>query len=213
MWPRTGFKARLYFVDKTISKNFFLISFLPALAYWYLEENYPVSIAITGGLILSILEISLEYYFTKHVHTMSKFNFFLILFLGALSILGDDGIWFKLQPAFTGVGIASFLIYRLSLGKGMLIEMMDSMPNKAPIPEFIINSMEKHVAALFMLYGLFMVTVALWMSTDRWLFFKTIGFYIIFGIFMVFEMILIRLKMKKYFENIKKAEFLSNLRP
>ena len=107
-------------MSKLSQKNFFLISFLPAIAYWYLEENYPIRIAIAGGLALSILELTLEYIFTKHLHSLSKFNFGLILFLGGLSLLGDEGIWFKLQPAITGIVIAIFLLVKRKLGKDSL---------------------------------------------------------------------------------------------
>lgn len=200
-------------MNKLSQKNFFLISFLPAIAYWYLEENYPIRIAITGGLILAILEISFEKFYTKHVHTLSKFNFFLILFLGGISLLGEDGIWFKLQPAFTGIGISGFLVYRLLRGKGLMFEMMESMPNPPPVPDFIIQTMEKHMAVLFGGYGLFMAFVALKLSTDQWLFFKTLGFYIIFGIFSVVEMVLLRKKVKKWHDSMRSAEVLKSFNP
>lgn len=200
-------------MNKLSQKNFFLISFLPAIAYWYLEENYPIRIAITGGLILAILEISFEYFYTKHVHTLSKFNFFLILFLGGISLLGEDGIWFKLQPAFTGVGIAGFMTYRLLAGKGLMFEMMESMPNPPPVPDFIIRTMEKHMVFLFGGYGLFMVYVALKLSTDQWLFYKTVGFYIVFGLFGVVEIFLLRLKVKKWHEAMRAKEVLKSFDP
>lgn len=189
-------------MNKMSQKNFFLISFLPAIAYWYLEENYPIRIAITGGLILAILEISFEYFYTKHVHTLSKFNFFLILFLGGVSLLGEDGIWFKLQPAFTGFGIAAFMIFRLLKGKGLMYEMMESMPKPPPVPDFIVQSMEKHMVFLFAGYGAFMVYVATSLSTDQWLFYKTLGFYIVFGVFSVFEVFFMRFKIRKWHESL-----------
>lgn len=187
--------------NEKISKNFFLISFLPAIAYWYLEDNYPLRVAILGGLILAIAEIIFEKIYTKHVHTMSKFNFFLILFLGVLSLVGDEGVWFRLQPAFTGVGISAFLIYRLNVGEGMLWEMMESMNQKNRPPQFIMKDMEKHIACLFFLYGIFMAFVAVYAKTDLWLFWKTIGFYIVFIIFMVVEMFWMRKKIKQSLKN------------
>ena len=182
------------------------------MAYWYLEENYPIRIAVTGGLLLAILEIALEKKFTKHVHGLSKFNFFLILFLGGLSLLGDEGIWFKLQPAFTGVGIFLFLTWRLYQGNGLMNEMVQAM-NQNPPPEFLLKSMERHLSVLFGVYGLFMVYVAFEMTTDRWLFFKTIGFYIAFAIFFVFELLYSRLLMRRYVENQKRMEILRNMKP
>lgn len=207
-------------MNKLSQNNFFLISFLPAIAYWYLEENYPIKIAITGGLILAILEITFEYFYTKHIHTLSKFNFYLILFLGGVSLLGEDGVWFKLQPAFTGMGISSFMIFRLLKGKGLLLEMTESFSknkndpnNRANVPDFIFQQMEKHIIFLFGGYGLFMIFVALRLSTDQWLFFKTIGFYIVFGIFIFIEIFWMRRKISKWHESLRSAEILKAFDP
>jgi intracellular septation protein len=197
-------------VNKLGQKNFFLISFLPAIAYWYLEENYPVRVAISGGILLSILELSFEYYFTRHLHALSKFNFGLILFLGAVSLLGDEGIWFKLQPAISGVVIAAFLILKKYLGKSFFVEMLESM-GKEQLPTPIVHTMETHISLMFGLYGLFMAYVAVYWSTDRWLFFKTIGFYSTFIVFMTIEVIYIRFKVKQMMKNQMKAEIFKNL--
>lgn len=188
-------------------KNFFLISFLPALAYWYLEENYPIKIAVMGGLGLATLEVLFEYFYTKHVHTLSKFNFFLIAFLGGLSLLGDDGLWFKLQPAFTGVSIGLFMAYRLWRGEGLMWETMQAMPQKPLVPKVLIKTMEKHMIFLFAGYGIFMAYVALSWSTDRWVFFKTIGFYIVFAFFAVGEIFYLRTRLASLLRD-KSQEFL-----
>jgi intracellular septation protein len=195
-----------------LSKNFFLISFIPAIAYWYLEEHYPLRIAVMGGMILALIEMSVEWLWTRHVHTLSKFNFFLIAFLGGLSLIGDEGIWFKLQPAITGLGIGGFLFYRLLKGRGLLLEMMSSMQNELP-PEFIIKGLEKHLAFLFLIYGTFMIFVATTLETSQWLFFKTIGFYIVFAFFMLFEFLWMRRGFLKLQENKIKAEVIKNFRP
>jgi len=181
------------------SKNFFLISFLPAIAYWYLDENYPVKIALAGGLILAVIEVLIEKIFTKHVHTISKFNFFLILLLGALSFLGDDGVWFKLQPLFTGIGMSAFMFYRLKRGKGLLLEMMESMPQKKNVllPDFVFQMMEWHMAFFLLGYGIFMAVLAIYASTGMWAFFKTIGFYLAFAVYMVIEFVMIKRVMNR----------------
>lgn len=200
-------------MDKSFSKSFFLISFLPAIAYWYLDEYYPVRVAITGGLLLAILEITAEKLIVKHVHTVSKANFFLILFLGALSLLGDEGIWFKLQPAFTGIGISSFMFYRLKTGRGLLVEFLDSLPLKSKPPAFFIDSMERHLTYYFFVTGVFMGYIAIFESTDVWAFFKTIGNYILFAVFYVFEIFWSRKLAKDYARAKREKEVLLSTRP
>ena len=163
-----------------------------------------------GGVGLAVLEITLEFLFTKKVHTLSKFNLFLISTLGGISIAFKDGLWFKLQPCFTGVGIGLFLIIRSLGGKGLLLEMMEELYQKVP-PEEIVKKMEIHFGALFFVYGIFMAFVAVYGTSGQWVFWKTGGFYITFFIFAIIESFLIRRNMKKmqeqsqYFRSVLKS--------
>lgn len=197
-------------MNQNISKSFFLISFLPALAYWYLEANYPIRIALAGGLLLAIVELILEKIFTKHLHALSKFNFFLIIGLGSISLLGDDGIWFKLQPCFTGVIMGGYLLFKTLRGDGLLYEMSVALNNAVP-PKEILVQLEKHMAILLLIYGIFMGTVAIWGSTDQWIFFKTAGFYLVFFVFIIVEFLLMKRKIKKMVALRTKQQMFSNL--
>ena len=178
------------------SKKFFLISFLPAIAYWYLEENYNLKIALIGGIILCTLELSLEKIFTKHIHSLSKMNFGLIVGLGTISLLAQDGIWFKLQPCFTGLIMGGLFYINTYKGKSYMYEIMESMDNNHMPKQFIVL-LEKHMGIFLFSYGLFMAIVAFNLSTSKWLFFKTAGFYIIFLIFSIIDIFYIRSKIKK----------------
>lgn len=186
--------------NTNVNKNFFLLSFLPAIAYWYLEENHPVHIAVIGGLILAILEILIEKIFTKHVHTLSKLNFGLILILGSLALLANEGVWFKLQPFFTGCALFGFLLYRLKKGRGLLIEMSDLI-GKQKLPDFVLTTLEWHLAFFLLFYGIFMGVLAISFDTGTWTFFKTIGFYLFFFVFLIGEMILMRRRLKSHFQS------------
>lgn len=86
--------------------------------------------------------------------------------------------------------------------------MMAMMEESRRPPKFIIRILELHSSVFFLLYGIFMGYVAIYLSSDRWIFFKTAGFYIAFVGFFLIELIYIRLKMKRMIENQKKAELL-----
>lgn len=184
--------------NKKLGNNLFLTSFLPAVAYWYLDEHYPVKIALIGGISLSILEILFEKFYNKHVHALSKFNFLLIVILGGISLLGNDGIWFKLQPALSFWGVSVFFIYRLKTGKGVFNELIDGMGKARRPPEFIIRAMEIQITYLFVLYGILMAILAIWFPTSTWLFFKTAGLYLILGIFMGVQLYLNKKRMQQH---------------
>lgn len=179
------------------SKGFILLSFLPAIAFWWLEENYPLRIALAAGLGMAVVEIVIERLMLGHVHTISKFNFLILMFLGGLSLLGDEGIWFKLQPCFTGVGVGGFLFVQRFRGKSIIAEMQKEFPQKMPIPEPLIKKVELHMGVFMFSYGLFMAYIAVTQSTDKWLFFRTAGFYICSGVFLGAEVFFMRSWAKK----------------
>lgn len=186
-------------MEKKLSKNFYLISFLPALAYWYLEENYNLRVAVIGGMLLATLEIIIEWLFVRHIHTLSKLNFFLLFILGPISLIGDDGIWFKLQPMFTGIILYLYLFIQGLRGESLMWTMATDMNLNMKLPKEILMVLERHLAFFLLLFGLFMGVLAKFYSTSLWAFFKTIGFYLCFIVFLICEMIYFRFVVVKKF--------------
>lgn len=182
--------------EQKAQKQMFWASFLPAIAYWYLEENYSLQVALIGGLILAILEMSIEWIVTKHIHTLSRFNFFLILILGGIAFAFQEGIWFKLQPTFTGLLMGGYLLYRLYKKESLMVEMMKSM-HSHPLPDVIIMSMERNLSIFMIAYGVFMAFIAFNAPTGTWLFWKTGGFYIVTIIFFIAQLVFIRRSARK----------------
>lgn len=176
-------------------KTFFMASFLPALAYYWLESRYPLPIALGGGLILSVLEILFEKWFSGKVHTLSRINFFLILFLGGIALIGQEGIWFKLQPAFSGAILGSFFLWQYLKEKSIFEEMLKDLNRPAP-PKEVLRFFEKGLIFFFYIYGSWMAYVAIYLSTGKWIFFKTIGLYITFFLFTIVQVLLVRRKLK-----------------
>ena len=180
------------------SNNFFLISFLPAILYWYLESQYPVKTALIGGIALSVAEILFEKFYSGHVHQLSKFNFFLIITLGGFSLMEEDGIWFKLQPSLSLWAVAVYMGLKLKKGSGFFKEMMLEMrPDAVHPPDFIMKSMERNMVIMFGCYGVLMGVLAIWFPTSIWVFFKTAGLFVVMGIFMVIQMMLNKRAMQK----------------
>lgn len=173
-------------------KPYFLLSFIPALAYWYLESYHTLQIALIGGIILGVLEMILEKTLTGHVHTLSKLNVALIVILGGISLIAQEGLFFKLQPTFTGLALAAFLIFKKIKNESLMVEMLKDMKQKIPMPEEIYKKMELHMTFFLLGFAAFMAHVAVNETTATWLFWKTGGFYIAFGGFMVLEIIYLR---------------------
>ncbi|MGE3611358.1 MAG: septation protein IspZ [Bacteriovoracaceae bacterium] len=176
-------------MNKESSPPYFLLSFIPAVAYWALETYFSLEIALIGGILLGVLEMGLEKKFTGHVHTLSKLNLSLVIVLGFISLLAKEGVWFKLQPTLTGLSVASFLIYKKFRGQSLMFEMLVDMKQKPPMPNEIYKMLEWHMCLFLIGFAAFMAKVAIYEDTSTWLFWKTGGFYIAFGAFMLVEMI------------------------
>ncbi len=140
---------------------------------------------------MAIVELSLEKIFTGETHALSRFNFVLILILGTIAYIGQKGLWFKLQPFFTGLFMSGYLLWKLKTAEGILWEMLQ-VTGKALPPKMMILRLEKHLAFFLLFYGIFMAGLAIFASTAVWAFFKTIGLYIAFALFMVAELLSLR---------------------
>lgn len=191
--------------SKPLSKNFFLLSFLPAIAYWYLEANYSIKIAVIGGLTIGLLEISLEYFFLKEIHKISKLNFGLLVILGSLSLLGEDGIWYKLQPMLGGLVLSAIWSFNIYRNKSFMQEMLPQDKLEMLGGKEGILHIEKINLGFIFFNSLFMGYLALFQTTEVWVFFKTIGGYVIFGIFLLAQMLYLRFYLRKIYENRFKA--------
>src|SRR3989338_5865933 len=174
------------------TRPYFLLSFLPAIAYWLLETYSTLEIALVGGIFLGLIEMGLEKKFTGHVHTISKLNVALIVVLGGVSLIAQEGIFFKLQPTFTGLALASFLIFKKFKNQSLMVEMLTDMKQKLPMPAELYKVMEWHLCLFLIGFAIFMGYIAILQTTAVWLFWKTAGFYIAFGGFMLVEIIYIR---------------------
>lgn len=173
-------------------KPYYFLSFLPALAYWYLETYYTLEVALSGGIILGVVEMMLERILTGHVHTLSKFNISLIVLLGGISFVAQEGIFFKLQPTLTGLAVSAFLMFKKIKGQSLMLEMLKDLKISPPWPEELYMKMEFHLAVFFIVFASLMAGVALYSSTSTWVFMKTAGLYIAFGGFLLVEMLYLR---------------------
>ena len=183
-------------MEKKRSSLMHWLSFLPALAYWWLEETQPLEIALSVGLGLAVLEVSIEK-FLNHVHSLSKLNFGIILVLGTLALVAKEGILFKLQPTFTGFICGFYLVFNQFRGRVFLVESMKEMGKSWPFPEEWIKDFERHLIGFMFLYGSFMAYWSFFGTTAQWAFWKTVGQYISFGLFMVAEFWWLRRRVKR----------------
>lgn len=163
------------------------LSFAPAVAYLILESISTPKIAILGGIAISSTEILIEWIFFRVVQKLSWLNFILIAGLGGISLAAGNGIWFKLQPTFTGVLFFLLLWISVVRNRPFLYSLVILQRPELSTRKDLFMILEKSLALFLLSFGLMMAPVAIYATTAQWVFMKTIGFYVCFLIYLVFQ--------------------------
>lgn len=171
---------------------------LPIIAFTLIEEYHGPVWGTIAGMVFGVGEILYEKIRYKKVSTITWIGNALILGLGGISIISQDGIWFKLQPALFELGFAAVLIGSWVMKKPFLALMAEKQnPN---LPEFAKKAMSGITfrVGLFFIFQAGLATwAAFYWSTSAWAFLKGVGVIIMFVLYFILEILWIRLKQRK----------------
>ena len=97
--------------SKSKAFSLFFGGLLPIIAFTVIEEKYGIIAGLIAGMIFGLGEIIYEYITVKKVSTITWIGNGLILGLGGISLISNEGVWFKLQPAILEFGFFIFLSF------------------------------------------------------------------------------------------------------
>lgn len=168
---------------------------LPVIAFTLIEEKYGIIAGLIAGMIFSIGEIIYEYVTVKKVSTVTWVGSGLILFLGGVSLISSDGIWFKLQPALLEFGFFVFLLGSWLMKKPFLVLMIEKQNPEAP--KFLKNQMSGmtlRLSIFMLLHGMIATWAAFDWSTEAWALLKGVGLTVSMIVYMILEILWARKK-------------------
>jgi intracellular septation protein len=76
-----------------------LAGVLPLLAFALIEEYFGIVWGLIAGMTFGVGEVVWEFFTQRKVEALTWGSNVLVLGLGGVSLLTQEGIWFKLQPA------------------------------------------------------------------------------------------------------------------
>ena len=171
---------------------------LPIIAFTVIEEKYGIIAGLIAGMIFGVGEIIYELVTQKKVSTITWIGNGLILVLGGVSLIFNEGIWFKLQPALLEYGMFFFLAGSWLLKKPFLVMMIEKQNPDAP--EFI----KKQMGGMTLRFGFFLLAhavlatwAAFYWSTEAWALLKGVGLTVSTIVYMLIEVFWARLQLKK----------------
>lgn len=178
--------------------SLFFGGLLPILAFTVIESKYGIIAGLIAGMVFGIGEIIYEYISVKKVSTITWVGNGLILMLGGVSLLSNEGIWFKLQPAILEFGFFVFLLGSWMLKRPLLKLMIEKQNPETP--DFVkaqLSGMTLRLSFFMLLHSLLAVWAAFYWSTEAWVILKGIGLTVSMVIYMIGEIIWAKARLNK----------------
>ncbi len=173
--------------------SFFFGGLLPIIAFTVIEDQYGPLWGTVAGMIFGSGEIIFEAVKYRKVSTITWIGNLMILILGGLSIISQDGIWFKLQPALFEGFFALMLIGSVVIKKPLLPLMAEKQGTEInPVVRPLMTGMTFRLGIFFAVQGLIATWAAYYWSTAQWALLKGFGLTISFFVYLGLELLWIR---------------------
>ncbi len=182
---------------KSQALAFFFGGLLPVIAFTVIEDQYGTVAGIVAGMVFGLGEVAYEYFRLKKVSPITWIGNLLILVLGGISLVSSEGLWFKLQPALFEAFFAVFLWGSVLFKKNILLMMAEKQGQK--IPEKLhskMNAITVRLGFFFAVHTGLAIWAALSWTTAQWALLKGLGLTVSFVIYMILEMIFLRLSLR-----------------
>ncbi len=172
-----------------------LIIFVIADSLWGTEVGLMVAIGF--GLV----EISVSLIKKQKPDKFILFDIGLLVLMGVISIVLENDLFFKLKPGVIGV-IFCVVLGVSAYGRQNLMMAMSGRYMKG----FDINPWQQYefnrsIKALFWIFSFHTILVffsAVYLSKEAWVMISGPGFYVLFGVYFVFELYNKKVKQQKY---------------
>ena len=177
--------------------SFFFGGLLPILAFSLIEDSYGPVWGTVAGMIFGVGEIVFEKIRYKKVSNITWIGNLMILVLGMISIVSQEGVWFKLQPALFEAFFAILLWGSLIMKKPLLISMAEKQGTQIPdIAKPLMKGMTFRLGLFFALHAVIATWAAFSWTTAQWAWLKGAGLMITFALYLGLELLVVRMQVR-----------------
>ncbi len=177
---------------------------IPVIAFTVVEERWGTLWGLVLGMAIGVIEIVFEWVTQRRVSGITWIGNGMLLGLGGISLLTNEGIWFKLQPAIIEAAVAMGLLISWFIGRPLMVVLAKKQGALDQLNPKIAGIMEQNFSALTLRIGIFFAVnaavathAAFFWSTRAWAFLKGIGFTVALLIYMGGEIWLLRRRLPK----------------
>ncbi|HNW81712.1 MAG TPA: septation protein IspZ [bacterium] len=173
---------------------------IPLLVFILADEIWGTKVGIIVALVSGIIEYIYVLIKEKRSDRFILADTLLLVVLGGVSILLENAVFFKLKPALIEAIFCVILGISVFSDKNILLQMTKRYMKGMELNEKGVEKMRRTFRNLFWIFSfhtLLVIYSAFFMSERAWAFISTALFYIIFGIYFVFEILLMKYTAKK----------------
>jgi intracellular septation protein len=189
---------------KSQVRSLLLGGLLPVIAFTVIEDQYGIVAGLVAGMVFGMGEILWEWRTRGKVDPMTWGGNGLILVMGGISLVTQDGIWFKLQPSIIEVAMALMLWGSVVLGRPFLVaaaRKQGAPVDQNPLLFQALRGFTWRMGAFFALHAGLAAWAAIHWSTAAWAMLKGIGFTVSMVVYGVAESLVLRYRIAKSHRN------------
>lgn len=168
-----------------------LPGFIPLFVFIAADEIWGTRVGLIVALATGIMELGYTYFKEKRFDVFIILDTGLLLVLGGISILLDNDIFFKIKPAI----IEGIMCVILALSAFTRIDIVGGMTQRymkgIELNDEVQKKFKQTLRAMFWIFTshtLLVVYSSFYMSKEAWAFISGGLFYILFGVYFVYEL-------------------------
>ncbi len=165
---------------------------LPLLVFILADEIWGTEIGLYIAVAFGVIQLIVIYFKEKKFDKFVFFDTLLIVIMGAISIILENDIFFKLKPAIIGLILVAILGISAYSPKNIMMKMSERYLRGFEMNELQQKAMLRNIRIMFWIFlaHTFLVFYsAFFMSKEAWAFISGVLFYLVFAGFFVFELL------------------------
>lgn len=199
-------------------KSLFLGGILPVIIFTLLEEYFGTLWGLVGGMVFGMGEILWEWKTQKKVDSITWIGNGMLILLGVISLVTQEGIWFKLQPSIIEIATALFLWGSVLLGKSLFLGIAQKQgalpadfesalkPGMGILLRKAFQGLTVRLGVFFFFHGVLAAWAAFYWSTAAWAILKGVGLTLSLIVYLVAEVLFLRYRIANSQKNELKAQ-------
>ena len=188
-----------------------LPGFIPLFVFIAIDEIWGTRAGLVAALLIGLAEMGWIWFKEKRFDRFVLFDTGLLLVLGAISIVLDNDIFFKLKPGLVELILCAVLAVSAFSKLNIVGLMTQRYMKDMELNEHQVIQFRKTMALMFFVFLMHTILVfysAFYLSSEAWAFISGGLFYIMFILVFGFEFIKQKLNLRKQTEVLPDEEWL-----